>query len=227
MQFPLVYPYPMQENPPSDQELETYKFAVENGWPATPPRERIRIDNPLQHAIYALDNFHSNIVSGMMERYLKQSSSYKDALGLMPNLSSVRGLWNYRNRHGAHSQDDVINELSAFGLTLSPGQVVFHGGIYPRDNGTDEPLVEFATDRPLSSSLCAQVAAVHSLYHDPKEIWIITANESPTTKAFFFSNSRRQNLGHEVEVLIAPGAKITLKNVTSHKEYRLYEVELV
>lgn len=227
MKFPLVYPYPMHEDPPSDRELKMYNYAVEKGWPATPPRDRISIFNPLQHVLHALNNFSTNVVSGMLERYLEQSDSYRNALKLMPNLSSVKGLWNYRNRHGAHDQDEVIRDLEAFGMPLGPGQTLFHGGIYPRNEITDEPLVNFITDRPLSSSLCAQVAAVHSLYHDPKDVWIITVKESSATKAFFFSNSRRQNLGHEIEVLISPGAKINLINVTNHKEYSLYEVELV
>lgn len=215
----------MREDPPNAHEVQMHEFAIKQGLPTKPFRPRVEINTPLEHAQHALRNFGTSILPTLLEKRLKHLESYKAALSLMPNLQDVKALSQYRKSHPKYNKQDVLNEINLHGKPLSKGQILFHGGNYPRNENTGEIQREFITNRPLSTSLCAQVAAVHGTYHDPQEIWIIK-NINSSVRAFVFSNSKKQKHSHETEVLVAQGAKISIQNMSKLDKFTIYEVLL-
>jgi hypothetical protein len=101
----------------------------------------------------------------------------------------------------------VSIEIDQFGDLLSPGQCLFHGGLWP--GGTT-----FKTIRPLSTTFCPQVALSNALWNGKAynsgriDLFVLRAT-NPTTKVFVFKQ-KGTNLGHEKEVLFAGGAQLTL-----------------
>ncbi|EGQ8117988.1 hypothetical protein I7103_004883 [Vibrio parahaemolyticus] len=225
MNLPLINPYPMQQEPYSSALVQQQEYAQKNGYPVRELPELIVVQSPKDHLIAALNNFSTNILTTMIKDKLKSLSTYKEALNLMPNLSDVKGLKNYRQRHPHHDPSSVSQELDLHGKYLASGQVLFHGGTFPRDTSGNY-LHQFITDRPLSTSLCAQVASVHSCYHNPKDIWVIRTVENSKVKAFVYNNDNRQTHGHESEILLEQGVSITLVSYFTERDFTIFEVEL-
>lgn len=225
MNIPLINPYPMQQAPHSHIIVRQQEYAKKKGLPVKALPELIIVKSPKEHLIAALNNFNNNILPTMIKDKLKSLDTYKDALNLMPNLSEVKGLKNYRQKHPDHNASDVLYDLNMHGKNLALGQALFHGGTFPRDK-TGNPLDRFVTDRPLSTSLCAQVASVHSCYHSPKDIWLIGKVVSSEIKAFVYSNDSRQTHGHESEILIEQGVSITLLSSFEERDFTVFEVSL-
>ncbi len=225
MSIPLINPYPMMQAPHSPLLIQQQEAAIKFGIECDPLPKLVSISTPEEHIISALNNFSTNIITSMIKEKLNGLYSYKDALNSMPNLSQVKGLSNYRKRHPNHDLAAVEIEIEQHALPLASGQVIFHGGIFPKDH-YGRPVMNFVTDRPLSTSLCAQVAAVHSLNHQPKEVWLIRIAQSASVKAFVFSNADTQTHGHETEILIAQGACVSLHSFFQEKDFTIYSVEL-
>lgn len=225
MVVPLINLYPMQQAPHAPALIQQQEAMIKYGCDVKPLPELIHINDPNEHVYQALNNFSTNILPRMIYEKLSSLLSYKSALQQMPNLSSVKGLSDYRKRFPNYNTSLVNNELHQYGVHLSSGQILFHGGIYPKDVD-NAPMQSFITDRPLSTTLCAQVASVHSNYHQPNELWIIRVASNSTTKAFVFNNDTRQTHGHETEVLFATGAKVTLSNHYQVQGYSIFELEL-
>lgn len=144
----------------------------------------------------------------------------------MPPLKDVPEISKYRKLYPNFCSDGVAREIATYGLPLSQGQVLFHGGPIPRSGQSAQPDAFFQSTSPLSTTLCAQVAAVHSLYHQPKELWIISASENTSTKAFVFANTPNQTHGHETEILLAPGANFKLIDSQRIGEHCVFEIGL-
>ena len=215
----------MQQAPYSPMLIQQQEYEIKSGYPVRTLPELVIVQCPKEHVISALNNFSTNILTTMIKEKLKNLDGYKGALSLMPNLSQVNGLKNYRQKHPHHNRSNVLQELNLHGKYLASGQALFHGGTFPRK--TDgKPLQQFFTDRPLSTSLCAQVASVHSVYHSPKDIWLIRTAENSKVKAFVYSNDSRQTHGHESEILIEQGVCITLLSCFQENDFTVFEVEL-
>jgi hypothetical protein len=223
--IPLINPYPMQQAPHSPMRIQQQEYALNNGMHVNPLPELVSVFTPKEHVVCALHNFGSNILPTLIKDKLANLEAYKDVLNSMPNLSAVVGLKNYRQKHPKHDETKVLGELKKFGLFLTSGQAVFHGGVFPKDTN-NIPLNSFVTDRPLSTSLCAQVASVHSLYHKPNNIWLIRIANNSKVKAFVYSNDSRQTHGHETEVLIEGGTPVKLQSTFQVKDFTIFEVEL-
>ncbi len=109
----------------------------------------------------------------------------------------------------------VSSAIDQSGSLLSREQYLFHGGLWPGGKS-------FITSRPLSTSLCPQVAlrnAEHKgkAYDAGRLDLLVLRVVDPATKAFVFKR-KGTNLGHECEVLLASNACLTLTNQTQIRD---------
>lgn len=212
--YPLVYkPFDMFAQFRKEPEALTFLPPVEIGF---------TISDPVDHAHRAV-NLHNNLLPSLIEEKLSSLQSFKAARAVMPRLQDIPAIRKYRNSYPHYDAVGVDDEIATYGHPLHPGQVLFHGGAYPRDE-MGWPLEEFNGSEVFSTSLCAQVAATHSSYHTPKDVWIVRIASRSTTKAIIFGH-KRQTLGHEREVLLAKNVQFTLREIHSDGEYTLYEVD--
>jgi len=220
MTLPLVDIYPLVYKPfdrfaavRDNPEMLPLLPAVENGF---------EIRDPLDHAHRAV-NLHNNLLPSLIEAKLSALRSFKAARAEMPRLQDIPAIYEYRNSYPHYDAARVDTEMATYRRPLHPGQVLFHGGEYPRDS-TGRPLTEFTRPEVFSTSLCAQVAATHSGYHTPKEVWVVRIASGSTTQAIVFGH-KAQTLGHEMEVLLAKNVQFTLRGIHSDGDYKLYEVD--
>ncbi|HHR5390833.1 TPA: hypothetical protein ACS5PF_004009, partial [Salmonella enterica subsp. enterica] len=104
--------------------------------------------------------------------------------------------------------DRLVNEC---GVIPPDGQFLFHGGLWPSDEGKLK-LTRIVTERVLSTSLCPKVALENGDWMGKS--WdagrldlIVIQVKSPVTRAFIFNKDSDGNR-HELEVLFASGAKL-------------------
>lgn len=115
----------------------------------------------------------------------------------------------YQKSYPYYDVNQVNSDINAIGVTLQPGQELFHGGVWPGGNS-------LTTTRPLSTTFCPQVA-MQELAHNGKaydagriDLFVLRV-VAPRTNVFVF-RSKGTNLGHEKEVLFASGANLTLRS---------------
>lgn len=218
MTLPLINIYPLVYEPfdrfaavRDNPEMLSLLPAVEIGFV---------IHDPLNHAHRAV-NLHNNLLPALIEAKLKTLPSFKAARAEMPRLQDIPAIYKYRNSYPHYDAASVDAELATYGRPLHPGQVLFHGGEYPRDS-TGTPLTGFVRSEVFSTSLCAQVAATHSSYHTPKDVWVVRIARGSITQAIVFGH-KGQSLGHEMEILLAKNVQFTLQGTHSDGQYTLYE----
>ncbi|WP_219118438.1 hypothetical protein [Janthinobacterium sp. UMAB-56] len=219
--LPLIEIYPLV-NEPFDQ----FAALRDNAGmiPHLPPVEiGFEIHDPLSHARRAV-NLHNNLLPSLIEQKLNAVPSFSEARAEMPRLQDIPAINKYRNSYPHYDAARVDIEMAKFGRPLHPGQVIFHGGIYPRDSAGKQ-FAKFTSTAVISTSLCAQVAATHSSYHTPKDVWILRIASGSNTRAIVFGH-RGQNLGHEREVLLSKNAQFTLQGIHFDGDYTLYEIEV-
>ena len=115
--------------------------------------------------------------------------------------------------------DGVSAEIQKVGHTLSEGQCLFHGGLWPTADS-----LHLKTNRPLSTSFCPQVALRNAEQggkaYDAERIdlFVLKAG-SPKTKVFTYKR-KNTNFGHENEVVFAAGAELSLKSsIVANTDY--------
>ncbi len=128
----------------------------------------------------------------------------------MPSATPL-GLKNYKKHYPAYDAVQVNAEINAHGAFLSPGQVLFHAGVWPGGHS-------LVTDRPLSTSFCPQVALRNAEHkgkaYDANRIdLMVVIVASSATKAFAYKR-KGLSLGHENEVLFAAGTRLSWINQT-------------
>ena len=144
----------------------------------------------------------------------------------MPPLSSVPHLKKYRTKYPHFDLSGVDSEISQIGCLPQPGQVVFHGGVWPVNSGGCCAGQKFLLTKPFSTTLCAGVAGAHANTHNPRQLWVITVSPTISTPVFFFSNNRNQFLSYELEVLFASGATIECTAERQLQHYQIIEVSI-
>jgi hypothetical protein len=158
---------------------------------------------------------------------LDASPTYRQCTQSMPNLGSVPKLHAYRNKFPHYDANGVDAEIKQHGKLPAIGQVLFHGGIWPGQDGTPVIGEDLTLCGFLSTSFCPQVAAIHAGYHGAEGyLWMITIDAGIVTPAFFFSSDRRQKLAHEREVLFARGARVTCTDVRPTAGLTIVEVQI-
>lgn len=141
---------------------------------------------------------------------LDSNSSYAVWRRVMPSATPP-GLKNYKSSYPAYNAAQVNSEIDVYGAFLSPGQVLFHAGLWPGGK-------LLVTDRPLSTSFCPQVALRNAEHkgkaYDANRIDLIVVKVvDSATKAFAYMR-KGLRLGHENEVLFAAGASLSLISQT-------------
>jgi hypothetical protein len=149
-----------------------------------------------------------NGLSNHIQTALSRSPAYKAWRRAMPSKTPAE-IVRYQKDYQKCDLSAVSEEIDQYGSPLSAGQFLFHGGIWSGGSG-------LITRRPLSTSLCPQVALRNAEYkakaYDAGRIDLIVLRVvNPTTRAFVFKR-KGTRLGHESEVLLTSGANLTLKS---------------
>lgn len=156
---------------------------------------RVGADNGLgNHINYALDN----------------DSNYAVWRRAMPSATPP-GLKKYKSNYPAYDDAQVNIEIDAHGAFLSPGQALFHAGMWPGGNS-------LLTDRPLSTSFCPQVALRNAEHkgkaYDADRIDLFVLRVATSATKVFAYKRKGLGLGHENEVLFAAAARLSLISQT-------------
>ncbi|MEA5126181.1 hypothetical protein [Xanthomonas floridensis] len=224
IRLPLVIPYPLVDNRPARDCCIQHGFSTGAGLATGKLRKNIIIENPVDHIREAISGLHGgNLLPSLIKNKLNLLSSYKEALSFTPPLYRIPSIWKYRKEHPRYNAAGVHGEISEFGRKMTPGQIVFHGGLPPPVG----PV--FYLDRVLSTTLCAEVAKSHAYrdgYNSILSIWVITVAQDSITKALFLSNQSRQTHGHETEVIIQAGARVSILSVYNQRAFKIYELLL-
>lgn len=218
--LPHIDIYPMVYSP--FDKFARIRKELENSIDLPPVQSGFEIHSPIGHAQHAVRR-HDNLLPNLITERLNALESMKAVRSVMPRLQDIPEIRKYRVSYGSHSAAGVDAELMHYGQPLHPGQVLFHGGVFPRNDTT--PMNSFVIPNAFSTSLCAQVAATHSTYHAPKDVWILRIAPGSTTRAVVLG-FKGQTLGHEMEVLLGAGAQITLQGVHQDGDYTLFEADV-
>ena len=169
-----------------------------------------RVTTGLEAANYIGSVGADNGLGNHINDALDNDSSYVVWRREMPSATPP-GLKNYKSRYPAYDAVQVNSEINVHGAFLSPGQVLFHAGVWPGG-------LSLVTDRPLSSSFCPQVALRNAEHrgkaYDANRIDLFVLRVAASaTKAFAYKR-KGLALGHENEVLFSAGASLSLISQT-------------
>lgn len=128
--LPLIDIYPLVRVP-FDPYANFRGTPAANGIDLPDPEPGITILNSLEHAQLAVELF-DNLLPSLIEERLDTLPAFKTARRSMPLLKDIPAIRKYRVNHRLHSPAAVDVEMLAHGLPLHPGQMLFHGGSYPR-----------------------------------------------------------------------------------------------
>lgn len=172
------------------------------------------VTNAFEAAMYMATVGVDNRLVSHINEALDHDHSYKQWRLAMPKRTPP-GLKKYKSSYPNYDADQVNKEINEFGHYLSPGQVLFHAGVWPGGSS-------LVTDRPLSTSFCPQVALKNAenkgkaLGAGRIDLFVIRVAGS-ATKAFAYKR-KGMALGHENEVVFAAGASLSLRAETLVRE---------
>ncbi|QIH09766.1 MULTISPECIES: hypothetical protein [unclassified Pseudomonas] len=206
--LPLIDLYPISDDPPSPREVSLYQAALQNGWPTRPLREQQTVSDARELVIHTLHNYSLSGIISELRRQLNAHPHLRQAKSEMPYLKDSEPLRQYQKGLDKFPLATLNDEVRRHGKLLAPRQVLFHGGSCgPAD------VRSFVTNRPLSTSLCPQIAAWHA-YNDQlpntnptPAIWILNAPYG-NKKAVIYRKGGA-GMENEQEVLIESGATIS------------------
>lgn len=177
----------------------------------------LTIKNHCDAAIYQVTNGVTGI-EDHIDDYLDNDVNFSNLLSKMPSLVPS-ALSNYQESYDPSlAYEEVSSIIEDVGVLLPDGQYVFHGGVLPRVNG------KLTTTRPLSTSLCPQVALREAEFcgkpiNSKKLELVVLKVTKAKTKAYVYKTKGTEK-GHEKEILFASGADITIKRcVTINRQY--------
>jgi len=119
----------------------------------------------------------------------------------------------YQQSYRSCNLKEVNKEIEEFGCLPSKDQFFFHGGYL-----FEEGVNEINTSRPLSTTLCPEVALRESThlgkayYKGEIHLYVLKIVQ-PRTKTYVYAQ-KDSLMGHEKEILFASGAKLTIVNKT-------------
>jgi hypothetical protein len=171
---------------------------------------KARIYNHLDAAKHMADISVDNGLERFIENQLDKNHHYTHWLRCMPPNPSVN-ISKYRQSYPNYNSSNVDKEINEIGLTLSDGQYLFHGGLWPNAG-----FQQITLTKPFSTSFCPQVALRNAEWrgkaYDAGQIDLFVLRTiEPKTNVFVF-NKNDAEMGNEKEVLFSSGAKLTLCN---------------
>lgn len=177
------------------------------------------LTSPYQAAIHAAEKVGTDHeLSEYINNALKQHPSW---LSHMPKITPD-AVADYQGDSSCCDLNAVSEAIHLNGCMATAGQFLFHGGKWPV--GYLQGAM-FETIRPLSTTLCPNIAAGVPQWHgrayrnNALDLFVLRVRE-PRTRAFFF-NSEDPDTGQEKELVFARGLRLTL---VSCKEIRTIPV---
>ncbi|WP_353220646.1 hypothetical protein [Salinisphaera sp. S4-8] len=174
-------------------------------------RDRLqeRINTHYEAACYIASVGADNALEGFIDRQLQRCESYKSMRAMMPSRTPP-ALSRFQQRYPNYSVCDVDYEISRIGHTLSEGQQLFHGGVWP---GADSADISLA--KPFSMSFCPQVALRNAEWrgkaYDAGQINLLVLRVVRSSTPVFVFRQRGAKMGNEKEVLIASHANLSVR----------------
>jgi hypothetical protein len=171
---------------------------------------KARISNHVDAASYMANYGADNGLESFIDSFLDQSPDYKLLRKAMPSRTS-KVLFDFQQKYPHFSTVDVDREINNIGCTLSHGQYLFHGGMWP--NCASGQIV---LKSPFSTSFCPQAALRNAEWQGKAydanriDLFVLCAVE-PKTNIFAFPR-KGTRMGNEKEVLFASGANLILRN---------------
>lgn len=165
-----------------------------------------KINDPVSAARYVANGAPDSGLDNHISNMLQASAGLKQWRQAMPSRTP-KPLSVFQRQYGRHDIQAVCQELQLHGRNLSPGQCLFHGGLWWGDG---------ATSKPLSTSFSPQVAFKNAEWkgkaYDAGRIDLMVLKVvSPNVKAFAFKHKGTSN-GHEKEVLLRPGLTLACRS---------------
>lgn len=206
--LPLIDLYPISDSPPDERERLYHEAALKNNWPTRPLGVQQTVRNARDFVLHTLGHYVGSGVVNEFRRQLHVHPQLRQAKAAMPYLKDSAPLKEYQRASGKFTADTLNTEVRHFGRFIAPGQVLFHGG-----SCRPSEVATFVTNKPLSTSLCPQIAAWHA-YNDllpapnpAPAIWILSAPYG-NRKAVVYRKGGA-GMEHEQEVLIEAGSTIS------------------
>ena len=208
---PFDPPYEIwSERPMTPQEMLDY--AKEFGHFASTIKNQLlgRISNPVEAAKHMVEEAVDEKLNSHLQDGIDSSSSYDSWRRAMPRQTPP-AIAKYQKHFPDYDSSAVDDAIFQIDFRLPLGQALFHGGIWP--NSSSNSLV---TDRPLSTTLLPSVAlrnAEHKgkAYHAGEIQLMVLTIRDLSIRSFVFRKSGTL-LGHEHEVLLPSGIKLTIRN---------------
>ncbi|QXH44530.1 hypothetical protein KSS93_16730 [Pseudomonas xanthosomatis] len=192
---------------------------------------RFRIKQPIRKAFTS----HELVVDSIYEKDFewnirKKAKAFRKAAiksGLAPTYTEIPHHYTYQRKSKIHI--GMKAELDKYGIGLTAGQILFHGG------DTNTPLETIITNRPMSLTLIPQIAVWHANYDAigkwnyktssaPAEaenptVWIIRVSSRFKGKVILYRKGGA-NMEDEMECVLGEGNMIqpwhatVIKNIT-------------
>ena len=177
-----------------------------------------KISTPLEAAKHMVTKAVDEKLNSHLQREIDSSGSYDSWRRGMPSQTPP-AIAKYQKDFPDYDSRAVDDAISQNDFHLPLGQTLFHGGVWP--NSSSNSLV---TNRPLSTTLLPSVAlrnAEHKgkAYHAGEIQLMVLTIKDPSIRSFVFRKSGTL-LGHEHEVLLPSGIKLTIRDrICVRKDY--------
>ena len=130
-----------------------------------------------------------------------------------------KSLSDYQKLYPKCDFKSIDAEINNIGAKLTPGQVLFHGGVWP-------DVESFTTERPFSTSFCPQIALREAEFrgkaYDFSQIDLFVLCVRQSFSNVFIYRQSGTSFGHEKEVLFSYGSILRLNNTfLVHNRYTL------
>lgn len=171
-------------------------------------------------AAYMLRTRVDNGLGFFIDDALTASAEYQQLRALMP-LNDPEALSSYQGTFDDEGFAEADSAINQYGISLSEGQTLFHGGLWLHRSDW------FKTQRPFSTSFCPQVALRNGEWRgkafDAGRVDLMVVHVvQPKTKAFAYS--RQGDHGNEKEVVFASGAELRRVSETHVADIKAYNM---
>jgi len=235
--FGLIEPYPLVE--PNPTQWDRIAYMRDNGMDSNDQETIDFINGKNTKIVLALKtiktpiellkevvNTKSHKFPNLLHDKLKQCYIYKSAVANCPNLKNVPNIHTYRVKYSKAILSGVNKEIQRHCKYLAKNQIIFHGGVWPASSELKIGSV-FQTNRPISTSLCPEVAYVHSKYHNGGQIWVITISKERLAKAYIFKTTGNQKSKHEYEILLEEGLNFKCTSLENMNKLTVVYIDVV
>ncbi|HEO1782944.1 hypothetical protein [Acinetobacter baumannii] len=194
------------------EEIEAGKYEIREMFDGINDKIEKSIDSALDAAKHIAEVVNDEMLASHIEKSINNESVFKIWRKAMPSKVPPN-INNYQKLYPKCDFEAVSREIEEVGHLPTEGQYFFHGGYIFK-----EDLNELYTDKPLSTTLCPQVALLEAVnlgkaFHDGVIHLYVLKVVKPQTKVYVFKQNGSK-MGREREILFAAGAKLKVENKT-------------